>query len=281
MRKHNIQILGSQGMVSVFDKSYQLLIQEGHLTMSSLLGGLNSIRNANIDDAHRGLFYSGLFELATGFERLMKIVVLLEHKINNQLQNPTDKQLKSFGHNITGLHSNCIKFAKDHGVKVVSPASEAQDDILDVLSSFAKGSRYYNLDQLTSGKKNEDPIEQWLSVIEYHIWGLRSDVIKKLETEALQVANVDNWQQNINGEWITDCEFHYLHKATEKSSYHVVWSIICILKPFYYLLKAQTHKLHQMGDTLSTNIPYMYEFFPFVLACKRSVLRKKNWAWGK
>jgi hypothetical protein len=265
----------------MFDKGYQLLVQEGHLTMSSLLGGLNSIRNANIDDAHRGLFYSGLFELATGFERLMKIVVLLEHKINNQLQNPTDKQLRSFGHNIKELHSNCTKFAKDHGLKTVSPTSEVQDDILEVLSTFAKGSRYYNLDQLTSGKKNEDPIEQWLSVIQYHIWGLRSDVREKLETEALQVANVDNWQQNINGEWITDCEFYYLLKATEKSSYHVVWSIISILKPFYYLLQTQTRMLHQMGDGSSTDIPYLYEFFPFVLASKRVVLRKKNWAWGK
>lgn len=180
-------------------KDYQLLVQEGHLTMSSLLGGLNSIRNANIDDAHRGLFYSGLFELATGFERLMKIAVLLEHKINNQLKNPTDKQLRSFGHNIQELHSSCVKFAEGHGLKTMFPTNEIQDDILEVLSNFAKGSRYYNLDQLTSGNKNKDPIEQWLSVIQFHIWGLRSDVTKKLEAEALQVANVDNWQQNING----------------------------------------------------------------------------------
>jgi hypothetical protein len=265
----------------MFDKGYQLLVQEGHLTMSSLLGGLNSIRNANIDDTHRGLFYSGLFELATGFERLMKISVLLEHKINNQLRNPTDKQLRSFGHNIEDLHSNCIKITQDHGLKIVSPTSEIQDDILAVLSNFAKGARYYNLDQLTSGNKNEDPIEQWLSVIQYHIWGLRSDVIKKIEKEALHVANVDHWQQNINGEWITECEFYYLLKATEKASYHVVWSIISLLKPFYYLLKSQTHKLHQMKGVSSTDVPYMYEFFPFVLASKSAVLRKKNWAWGK
>lgn len=265
----------------MFDRNYQLLIQEGHLTMSSLLGGLNSIRNANIDDAHRGLFYSGLFELATGFERLMKIAVLLEHKINNKLKNPSDKQLRSFGHNISELYCNCMKFANTHGVIAHTPKNDIQDDILEVLSNFAKGSRYYNLDQLTSGNRNKDPIEQWLSVIQYHIWGLRSDVKEKLETEALQVANVDNWQQNINGDWISECEFYYLLKATEKSSYHVVWSIICILKPFYSLLQAQTHRLHQMENGISTDIPYMHEFFPFFLSSKREVLRKKNWVWGK
>lgn len=265
----------------MFDKDYQLLVQEGHLTMSSLLGGLNSIRNANIDEAHRGLFYSGLFELATGFERLMKIVVLLEHKINNDLRNPTNNQLKSFGHNILELHSGCLKLAKGHGLKIELGVNDAQQDILKVLSTFAKGSRYYNLDQLTSANKDEDPIDQWLSVIQYHIWGLRSDVREKLGAEALKFGDVDNWQQNINGEWITGCDFYYLLKATEKSSYHVVWSIIGILKPFYYLLKAQTYKLHEMGHDSSTDIPHIYEFFPFVLKSKNSVLRKKRWAWGK
>ena len=37
-------------------ENYQLLVQEGHLTMSSLLGDLNSIRNANIDERIEGYF---------------------------------------------------------------------------------------------------------------------------------------------------------------------------------------------------------------------------------
>lgn len=57
--------------------------------MSSLLGGLTSLRNANIDEVYRGLFYSGLFELTTGFERLMKIVLILDHQLKNNLKNPT------------------------------------------------------------------------------------------------------------------------------------------------------------------------------------------------
>lgn len=61
----------------------------------------------------------------------------------------------------------------------------------------------------------------------------------------------------------------------------MVWSIISILKPFYSLLQAQTRQLHKVEGGSSTSTPYMHEFFPFVLASKQSVLRKKNWVWGK
>ncbi|MCG9746419.1 hypothetical protein [Shewanella sp. Isolate8] len=268
----------------MFEKNYKLLVQEGHLTMSSLLGGLNSIRNANIDDAHRGLFYSGLFELATGFERLMKIVLLLDHKINNHFKNPTNNQLKDYGHNILELYSSCHNLAKSYGLESKMEPNEVQNEMLAVLSKFAKGSRYYNLDELTSNNKNEDPINLWLSVIQYHIWGLRSDVREKIQMEALSINNVDQWQQNINGEWITSCEFYYLLKATEKASYHVIWSIISLLRPFYSLLREQVYTLHEMySDSTSGDkeeIPYLYEFFVFFLKSKHSVLRKKQWALG-
>jgi len=269
----------------IFEKNYQLLVQEGHLTMSSLLGGLNSLRRANIDDAHRGLFYSGLFELATGFERLMKIVVLLEYKIENQLKNPTNNQLKSFGHNICELYTICEKLASKYQLSNDMKLNEAQNEMLIVLSDFAKGSRYYNLDELTSKNKNKDPVGQWLSVIEYHIWGLRSDIRQKLQDDALKFGDVNNWQQNLNGEWISGCDFYYLFQATEKASYHVNWSIISLLYPFYHLLQTQVFRLHKMQDALPEKIPdevpFMYEFFPFFLTSKSKVLRKKQWTWGK
>lgn len=261
----------------MFEKDYRLLAQEGHLTRSSLLGGINSIRNANIDDSRRGLFYSGLFELSIGIERLMKIVVLLEYKINNNFQSPTNSQLKNFGHNLLDLYAKCEEIASGYELNIKVQLDSLQMEILTSLSAFAKGSRYYNLDELTSSNINVDPIAKWLCIIEEHISELRSDVLEKLQTRALKFGNVDSWQQNIDGEWITTCDFHYLLQATEKASYHVVWSIIRLLHPFYFLLKAQTRKLHAMQNTSSPDIPYMYEFFPFFLIKKKIVLRKKQW----
>jgi len=253
----------------MYSQNYRLLTQEGHLTMSSLLGGLNSIRNANIDDNRRGQFYSGLFELATGFERLMKIVLILDHKLNNQLKNPTNKELKNFGHNIRDLYESCSELPTAYGLREKLTLSDKQSKIVSTLTEFAKGSRYYNLDMLTNHSKNEDPICLWLSVINDHIWSLRSDVRIKLENDCIQIVDrsgmAGSWQQNVNGEWITMLDFYFFMSATEKANPHIVWSIIEILSPFYRLLMHQCQELHERYVTQEkeNEIPFMYEFFPF------------------
>lgn len=271
----------------MFSRNYRLLTQEGHLTMSSLLGGLNSLRNANIDENHRGLFYSGLFELATGFERLMKMVLILDYQLKNHLKNPTNKELKAFGHDIRELFDKCSVLPLEYGLRQELNLNDKQKKIVSTLTEFAKGSRYYNLDVLTNHNKNDDPISLWLSVIEDHIWSLRSDVQTKLQNNAIQVIEhsdmSSSWQQNVDGEWITVLEFYYLMFATEKANPHVVWSVIEILRPFHGLLRHQCYKLQELYalQGQENEIPYMYEFFPFFLISKSSALRKKQWSWGK
>ncbi|MBD1571546.1 MULTISPECIES: hypothetical protein [Aliivibrio] len=271
----------------MYNKEYKLLAQEGHLTMTSLLGGLNSIRRANIDENHRGLFYLGLFELATGFERLFKIVLILDHKISNKCQTPTNQELRSFGHDIEKLYAKCVECSSNYSLHSEISLNDKQKQIIEVLAKFAKGSRYYNLDELTENNKNDDPIGLWLDVIDRHVWGLRSDVRKRIEQDAITFIDrnglATNWKQNINGDWITILEFTYLRHTTEKASYHVVWSIIDMLRPFYYVLQYQTYRIHQLNvdNNASNEVPHMYEFFPFFLTPKSSVLRKKKWAWGE
>lgn len=271
----------------MFTRSFRLLTQEGHLTMSSLLGGLNSIRNANVDDNRRGLFYSGLFELATGFERLMKVVLILDHQLKNDLKNPTNKELKAFGHNIKELFEKCSELPQAYGLRSELKLNDKQRKILLTLTEFAKGSRYYNLDVLTNHNKNEDPISLWLSVIDDHIWSLRNDVRTKLQSDAIQVVDrsgmAGSWQQNVDGEWVTMLDFYYLMSAIEKANPHIVWSVIEILRPFHGLLWHQCNELHERyaSQGKENEIPYMFEFFPFFLIPKSSALRKKQWAWGK
>lgn len=268
----------------MFNKEYRLLTQEGHLTMSSILNGLDCLSKANIDDNHRGLFYSGLFELSIGIERLFKIVLILNHKIENQCKTPTNNELRAFGHDIERLFIKCSECTRKYNIPDLS-LNDKQQSILSVLAKFAKGSRYYNLDELTENNKNDDPISLWLEVINDHVWSLRSDVRLKLETEALKFVG-DNrlenrWKQNINGEWITYCDFYFLLMATEKANKHIIWSIIQILYPFYHILGYQVQKVHEFDSASHENeIPFMYEFFSFFLTSKESTLRKKQWVWG-
>jgi len=279
LKKRNSKVsLGSQKVnLTMHNKEYLLLVQEGHLTRSALIGGLNSIRKSNIDDNSRGLFYSGLFELATGFERLMKIVYILDYKINNDFKNPSDNQLKKLSHDTKSLFGKCAGLALKYNLKNELILNEHQTKILDVLSSFGRVSRYYNLIELANNNNETDPISQWLDVIDDHVWELRNDVRERLQQIALSQGQTDAWCQHINGEPITTIDFHYYMLTTEKANPHIIWSIIDMLRPFYSLLHEQVRILHDKWNH-EKSIPFMYEFFPFFLTHKHVVLKRKQWA---
>lgn len=263
-----------------YGAEYRMLIQEGHLTKSSLLGGLDSIRNANIDDRRRGLFYSGLFELSTGFERLMKVVFILDYKIKNNLKSPTFNEVNGYGHKVDKLFGKCSEILVEAGLSTETTLNEHQRKIISTLSNFAKASRYHNLDVVTGSKKqNADPIVQWVSIIEDFTWGLRMDFIKRAQGMSLKMGRAGAYKETIGGEYVTEVDFYFSLIATEKVNGHLVWMIIDILQPFYYLLKWQYSELSKLSSKSkeSIHVPAMYEFFSFLLTPKKSVLRRKRW----
>ncbi|MGL4824328.1 MAG: hypothetical protein ACRC2W_15385 [Plesiomonas shigelloides] len=267
----------------MFGEEFRLMLQEGHLASSSIRGGINYICKANIDDTKRGMFYSGLFQLSIGFERLMKIVVILQHKIDHDNKNPENNTLKKYGHNIEELYDTVLNIAVRHGVKIES--DDIHTKILNVLSMFGTGSRYYNLDKLTGRNNNEDPLSLWYDIVYYHIWGLSVKTRKRLQddaikyTDALNLATAFYPERNINGDLMSVCDHHFIVHAIRKANPYVVWSIVSILRPFYKLLKAQTKMLHEIVDAKGEKdiVPYMYEFFTFVQHSKSEVLKKRNW----
>ncbi|WBA07676.1 hypothetical protein [Salinivibrio kushneri] len=258
------------------NKEYLLLVQEGHLTRSALIEGLNSIRKSNVDDNSRGLFYSGLFQLATGFERLMKIVFILDYKINNDFKNPSDKELRKFSHNIKELFDKCANLSLTYELKEKLNLDEFQSKILNVLSSFGTSSRYYNLTELAENNNKEDPIAQWLDVIDDHVWMLRRDVRENLQNIALSHGTVDSWCQHITGEPVTTIDFHYYLLSTEKANPYIIWSIIDMLRPFYGLLREQVRMLNKKWNK-NESIPFIYEFFVFFLTKRNIVLKRRRW----
>jgi len=69
-----------------FPKSFVLLQQEGYLISSCLSMGLTELRSANVHN--KGSFYSSLFNLSVGIERLLKAIVIIEHMLNKNLSVP-------------------------------------------------------------------------------------------------------------------------------------------------------------------------------------------------
>lgn len=68
-----------------FSETFHMFLYEGHLAHACLCDGLTSLRAAKPDD-RKGKYYSAFFNLSVEFERLFKIILIINHMAkNNQL----------------------------------------------------------------------------------------------------------------------------------------------------------------------------------------------------
>lgn len=120
------------------------LEQEGCLFSACLATGLTELRTAHVHN--KEAFYSALFNLSVGAERLLKVIVIMEHMLNNNLAIPSKHQLKGYGHNIVELYDRVSSIAKSHGVVV--PASSldklasSRESVSNTIESASYRSRY-------------------------------------------------------------------------------------------------------------------------------------------
>ena len=108
--------------------------------------------------------YSAFFQAAVGLERLMKLVVMIDHNVKHDLDNPTNEQLKRIGHDLIVLYDRCSALAGELSLTASEwfGGDSLERQFLVFLSTFAKGSRYYNLDTISGGGKNPDPVKEWV-----------------------------------------------------------------------------------------------------------------------
>lgn len=152
-------------MHEYFSPKGVLLQQEGELIHSCLKTGLLVLQNANLDC--KGDYYLAFFLLSSGFERLMKVIIIINYMALNELDTPSSSQIREYGHNLLNLFQKCSQIAKDHGVSEFNDFSSDNicRSILEFLSEFAQRARYHNLDSIAGAKVSEDPLSQWYNLV--------------------------------------------------------------------------------------------------------------------
>src|SRR5262249_10886923 len=150
----------------MFRPQFLLFQQEGYLFQANLTQGLTALRNANLNA--KGLYYSAFFQLSIGLERLMKVIVIIDHAAKNSLAFPTNDELRNrFRHDLGRLLDavrNISVPGNTHPLDYLTPQTVTAQ-IISFLSEFAKTSRYYNLDFLTDQSKTEDPLRKWNTIL--------------------------------------------------------------------------------------------------------------------
>lgn len=139
----------------------ELLGREAELSAQLLGNGLSSIRKYSF--AEIGYFYTGIFSVTIGLERLLKLIILFDYKQRN-LNYPNDTYLRERGHELGDLVKEAILInsTNNYGVDESVFEDSLSQVIIVFLKDFAKQSRYYNLNA-ASGKfqVGNEPLARW------------------------------------------------------------------------------------------------------------------------
>nr|WP_319509621.1 hypothetical protein [uncultured Draconibacterium sp.] len=137
-------------------KEVILLLKETGLAATSIEQGLNALRKANF--SNKKLYYQAFFLLSIGIERILKLIVIVNNLVTKD-RFPENNELKNYGHDIIDLFKKVTKEIRPN--EDFLNQDEIYLPILNFLSDFAKGSRYYNLDTLSGKNGRKDPLHEW------------------------------------------------------------------------------------------------------------------------
>ena len=259
---------------------------EARLTKTALTTGLTHLRKADFGDV--GGIYTGLAQLAVGMERLMKLCLILDFQRKNDLRNPTKADLKAYSHNLTSQFEACRRIGVESGMKLdrwpMSDREKAPWAALKVISDFAINLRYYNLDGLTESPESKSPIAQWAEVQ----WMVVEDNIRysrrqKIAEEVRQYCDrwkLHGWIRSYDDQFQLQIDHFMRIRQLYLANGYMIWNLMLLLCPLYFLLDHLVDAVHEIeqGRVPEINdVPYLTEFFPFLLADKQSCLRRKTW----
>jgi hypothetical protein len=265
--------------------AFALLTLEGYLFHSALTQGLSALRAAH--NGNKGAFYTAFFQLAIGLERVMKVIILIDHMARNALALPTDNFLKKQGHDLTSIFAHIQEFPDPTpNPLAVIKAGSLPFRILEFLSEFARRTRYYNLDTLVSAKTTVDPLKAWHKIIDaIFAEDLKGWQRERIATQAAGIAealehvlvvdgrNLDGSQMDV----VSAALYGPVHDLTAR---YAVFHAIQIIQALRELLDNRVDAVYSTARSTRRKgapIPLMTEFLDFIHRDRKAILAKKKW----
>lgn len=273
-----------------YSDTWFLLEQEGLLARACLCNGLTSLRKANLGDK-KGLFYSSFFELSIGFERTMKLILILDHMARNQLVPPDSKAIESYGHKLISLFDAAKAVSTARGLNSLQAftTDSLSIKILEFLDSFAHpGGRYANINKLTGHRHQTmaDPIVQWgeiaNQIIREHATNRQRQQIRS-NGQAVSAALGDATMSLINDldQQRPDIASLFTRVSElEVAAKHAIFALVTLIAALSDVLGSVCEcawKANPPAPSGMANVPNMKEFFQFAWPDRKYVMRKRRW----
>lgn len=195
--------------------NFNALLKEAQFTLEMLGSGATQIRKAS--HTAKGTYFQALTSLSTGIERIGKLCLLLDHYISTGGRFQSHEQMKNdIGHDIEKIYRKSQEIIESREITLAhiqnlnDPIHQA---ILRSLSNFAKGDRYSNINLITGGSQNRDPITDWFNGVDSRIYDTKISAKKKalIQGQAHHIGSLMGdisfvLQSSETGDEITDLE---------------------------------------------------------------------------
>jgi hypothetical protein len=269
-----------------FAGSFFLLQNEGYLIRGSLTTGLTALRRANL--AERGQYYTALFQLSIGLERLLKVILIIRHMADHSLATPSSERIRAFGHDLGRLLAEVGRLAPRNQIPAFERLTRdsVECDLLTLLNRFARSARYHNLDSLAAGETAVDPLGEWAGIITRI---LCEDIRPRQARAAMERAKIKAAHiRNSAFVLAHDLERHSmsldelalvpsLYASASRFSVAHVFNIVRPLAEVVDHVTSDAHRVHQDLGVQQLHVPYMSEFLEFAWASRATVLRRRKW----
>jgi hypothetical protein len=167
----------------VLEKTFWTLLSEGHFTFEILASGVTQLGKVNY--AKKGIYFTSFISLTTGLERIGKLCLILDFCIKNEGTFPDEYFLKKeIGHDLEKLYKKSQEIIVKQNFKLSHLQvldNQIHKDILSILSRFARGDRYSNINYLVKSNSQSDPIKEWNLKVDQVIFENRISQKKKDE----------------------------------------------------------------------------------------------------
>lgn len=267
-----------------FTPAFVLLQQEAYLARGSLSVGLTALRNAVFPD--KATFYSGFFNTSIAFERVMKLIVVIDHMLQHGHTPPSIAELKRYGHSLKSLYASSVAAANRIGLTFAVPAANSLEErILVFLSEFATVSRYYNFDALlTAPSSYAEPLGAWESIMDEVL--IQDVPPKKIQARLAQAqlahdllaGNMAAIQHGMNGQLLSLPQVFSTPAKHELAAPYAMVRLFNLLTP---LLKTagEFGRLAFYGPPRPSSplAPLLHEFFVHFTGSNAKIRRKKRW----
>lgn len=263
---------------------FHSFINEGTFTCQMLSSGATQIRQANY--SKKGLYFQAFTNLSTGFERIGKLIIISNYMLKNGGELPKSKYLKeNVRHDLEKISIICKKIKLENSY-IFSLQDNIDDPIYSkifyVLSRFAKGDRYSNIDFLTDDRNYVDPIILWNKDIDQYLFETYISK-KKKSTIKLNARIADKqmnnysavYHQSDDGKLIQDIYLGSLQTGITEAIVPLRQLYILKLIRYYVeLLWAIEHDLRKSGIN---NIAFFGEIFGRFYNNDSYLKSQKNW----